>query len=266
MISKLNPIARNLGLLQVADKVRYGLTKWQTSKPRATFRKENPQVKLPPDYLMYESFQLDYQKYFYEGRQSAEWIAELLGKHTDLSKANLFDWGCGPARILRHMPDILGADVTCFGTDYNPASIEWCKANLPNINFNLNTLEASLPYPDDTMNAIYGISIFTHLSEPAHKAWFEELTRVLAPGGVLLITTMGENFRTKMTEEERSRFDKGELIVRGQVKEGHRTFSAFQPKAFMHNLIGNTELLEHIVRDPESGKAIPQDVWIVRKR
>lgn len=69
-----------------------------------------------------------------------------------------------------------------------------------------------------------------------------------------------------MSASEQTQFDKGLLIVRGNVKEGHRTFSAFQPKAFMHQLLKDVEILEHI--QPESHHAsIPaQDIWIVRKR
>jgi len=65
---------------------------------------------------------------------------------------------------------------------------------------------------------------------------------------------------------EQAQFDKGLLIVRGNVKEGHRTFSAFQPKAFMHQLLANVDILEHIQPESHNTSIPAQDIWIVRKR
>jgi len=55
------------------------------------------------------------------------------------------------------------------------------------------------------------------------------------------------------------------LVVRGKVKEGHRTYSAFQPKGFMINLFNNVEILEHIETRPGQGAWLPQDIWIIKK-
>ena len=111
--------------------------------------------------------------------------------------------------------------------------------NLPNISFNTNTLEAKLPYEDNSFDVIYGISIFTHLSEQMHFDWYKELYRVLKTNGILFLTTQGENFKLKLTQTENETFDEGSLVVRGNVKEGHRTYSAFQPNKFMKELEPN---------------------------
>jgi hypothetical protein len=39
--------------------------------------------------------------------------------------------------------------------------------------------------------------------------------------------------------------------VRGKVKVGHRTFSAFHPTKFMEKFFANVEILEHVVTKPE---------------
>ncbi|MFN6943321.1 MAG: hypothetical protein ACK4ND_00125 [Cytophagaceae bacterium] len=80
------------------------------------------------------------------------------------------------------------------------------------------------------------------------------------------LTTQGDNFTSKLTENELKEYNQGKLIVRGKVKEGHRTYSAFHPKPFMHNLFSNTNIMEHMEPIPEKGKAIPQDIWIIKKR
>ncbi|WP_291858076.1 class I SAM-dependent methyltransferase [Marinilabilia sp.] len=257
---------RQLRLIYFADWMRYFYQRFKNRKINRLFRLENPGVKLPPDYLIYESFQINYHKYFTESIESARWVVDKIRKHKTLESGNILDWGCGPGRIIRHLPGLLGDNWYCYGTDYNSKSISWCSKNLQGIEFNNNALEAQLPYPNDFFDAIYGLSIFTHLSSRMHQEWFEELHRVLKPGGVMLVTTHGANFKEKLTSRECQQFEAGELIVRGKVKEGHRTYSAFQPSAFMEKLFAKVDVLEHEVPVPEKGRWLPQDVWIVRKK
>ncbi len=261
----LSNLLRRLGLLGPGDRIRFRLEQWRNRKVNRDFRQKNPGIALPPDYLMYESFQLNYHKYFTESRSTAEWLAGLLSKHKALNHVKILDWGCGPGRIIRQLPALTGPGCSFFGTDYNARSIAWCSAHLPGIQFHKNNIEAALPYAGDYFDVIYGISIFTHLSEPAHYAWYGELMRVLAPGGILLLTTQGDNFLPKLSAAEQALYQKGQVVVRGQVKEGHRTFSAFQPPAFMRSLFAGVEILEHICLIPEPGRQLPQDIWIVKK-
>lgn len=189
-----------------------------------------------------------------------------MKKYKGHKNLKILDWGCGPGRIIRHLPEFLGDSCTFFGTDYNAGSIQWCTENLQNINFNLNGIEAKLPYPDNFFDFIYGLSVFTHLSEENHYSWRKELFRILKHDGILFITTQGDNFKIKLTPKELYKFEKGELVVRGNVKEGHRTYSAFQSDVFMKQLFENDgRILEHIKQVPIVGKYLPQDIWIVQK-
>lgn len=262
----ISAVLRSLKLLYFADLIRFRLEKFKKRKVNFTFRKNNPEVLLPPDYLMYESFQLDYRKYYTESIESAEWLVEYLSKYKKPDHLKILDWGCGPGRVVRHLPKVLGNSCEYFGTDYNEESIRWCSENLDNINFNLNTLEANLPYPDDFFDFIYGISIFTHLSEEMHYSWTKELFRILKQDGLLFLTTQGDNFKIKLTYSELEKFEKGELVVRGKVKEGHRTYSAFQPEGFMKKLFQNEKILEYVKQKPLKGQYLPQDIWIVKKK
>lgn len=261
----ISNLIRLAGLLFIADRLRFYVQKLHNRKQNKAFVSENPDIPLPPDYLIYESFRINYKKYYTDSFETARWLADHFSKHTDLNKKRILDWGCGPGRIIRYLPDVIGNGCEYFGTDYNKAWMDWCRENLPGIEFNNNTLRADLPYDDDFFDIIYGISVFTHLSEKMHYEWYNELCRILKPGGILFLTTQGDNYRVKLTAGERQRYDKNEIIVRGNVKEGHRTFSAFHPVSFMHKLFTNAEILEHIVREPEKGKWLPQDTWIIRK-
>lgn len=268
MIQKkdISGFLRKIGLLSLSDMVVFYSQKLKNREANKRFREQFPDVALPLDYLMYESFQLNYQKYYVESVESAHWLASLFGKHTDLNNKKILDWGCGPGRVIRHMPSVFGQDCSFYGTDYNKNSIEWCRKNLPNIAFNHNGLDAQLPYGDNYFDCIYGISIFTHLSEAMHHAWTKELLRVLKPGGIMLQTMQGNNFVEKLTESEQAIFKRGEIVVRGKVKEGHRMYSAFHPEPFVRQLFSAAEIIDHIKRAPENGRALPQDVWMVKKR
>jgi ubiquinone/menaquinone biosynthesis C-methylase UbiE len=257
---------RQYRLLYPLDKLRYVLEKSKNKKLNKKFKKDNPEILLPPDYLMYESFQINYSKYYFGGKTTAEWIFKLVGKHINLSGGKILDWGCGPGRLIRHMPDISNNQSSFYGTDYNKESIHWCKNNIQKVNFNHNNLEAILPYEDNTFDAIYGISIFTHLSKEMHFNWFNELKRVLKPGGVILITTQGKNFRPKLIGKEKKKFDQGELIVKGNVKEGHRTYSAFHPDPFLKLLFKDVHILDKIVISPKGKDYLPQDRWLLKKK
>lgn len=265
--SSVSKILRKLGLIYYSDRLLFHIQQRKNKKINNEFLSKNPGVVLPPDYLIYESFQINYQKYYFDSRETALWLKGHFEKYIDVENKNILDWGCGPGRVIRHLPEVVGKNCSFFGTDYNRESIEWCKNNLKSISFNLNPLSAELPYADGFMDIIYGISVFTHLSEQMHNAWYTELTRVLKPGGILLVTTQGNNFKVKLTENELKDFNEGKIVVRGNVKEGHRTFSAFHPVVFMKNLFRNDEILEHIETKPAPGMNwLPQDLWIVRKK
>jgi len=262
----ISKILRSLGLIYFTDFVRFFLEKKINKQSNIEFRKDYPDVVLPPDYLMYESFQLNYKKYYLDSIETAEWLVGHFKRHIDLENARVLDWGCGPGRVVRHMQKAIGSESSFYGTDYNKNSIEWCSKYLKDVEFNLNSLEAKLPYETGFFNVIYGISIFTHLSEQMHHDWYKELVRVLKPNGILFLTTQGDNFLSKMTEEEITAYEKDELVVRGKVKEGHRTYSAFHPKGFMEQLFKDQIVAEHIVRKQENSVVPPQDIWIVKKK
>lgn len=264
--NQISSLLRQLGLLHFADRANFQIQRFKNKQENREFVKKNPNIKLPPDYLIYESFQMNYKRYYTDSYDTAIWLTNHLKKHIKLEGKRILDWGCGPGRIIRHLPSVLNANCEFYGTDYNKKSIDWCSKNIPEIHFNNNSLHAQLPYTDNFIDVIYGISIFTHLSEQLHYNWFNELFRVLKPSGIMFLTTQGDNYRVKLTEKELQKYNRNKLVVRGNVKEGHRTFSAFHPKKFLKELFKNMEILEHIEIKPTNGKWVPQDIWIIKKK
>ena len=256
---------RWLGLIYLVDIARYSIQSLKNKRANNRFKKKYPEVKLPPDYLLYESFQINYDKYYNGGLETAKWLINLLQKHQQFKNKKILDWGCGPGRIIRHLPTLINNACEFYGTDYNKNSIEWCSKHLDNIHFNNNSLEAKLPYDDNTFDLVYGISIFTHLSEQLHYDWIQELTRIIKPKGILMLTTHGDSFKIKLSQKEKRQYESGQLVIRGNTKEGHRTYTAFQPNTFMRKIFEPYCILEHIEREGIKGQ-LHQNIWIVEKK
>jgi ubiquinone/menaquinone biosynthesis C-methylase UbiE len=254
---------RRLRLMKFLDKIRYYVSYAKSYKLRRAFYIENPNVKLPPPYFIYETFNLNYFSFYNKSIETAEWLVSYFRKYKELENLKVLDWGCGPGRVIRHLPSFMDNSCQFYGTDYNEKYIDWCIKNISNVSFTTNKLAPPLNYKNETFDIVYGISIFTHLSKEMHFAWFNELIRVLKQGGILFLTLQGNGFRNKLTEIEKKHFDSGNLVVRSKSKEGHRTFSAFQPVSFVKKLIHTNEILEHVPGEVKNGKP-QQDVWIIR--
>ncbi len=258
-------LLRRVGLIYIIDYARFTVIRQKNNSKNKAFKKRYPNESFPPPYMVYETFRLDYQRYFDSGKDTAEWIKKEIDNFKIIKNWNILDWGCGPGRVIRHLPTIIGNDCSFFGSDYNPEYVTWCAKNIPNVTFKKNELNPPLLFNTGEMDLVYGLSIFTHLSEHSHYEWIDELLRVLKPGGVLFITTHGDITKQNMIEAELGQYEKGELVTRSNVKEGHRMYVAYQPPAFMEKLFAHkAKVLSH-----QSGKqqswGLQQDLWIVEK-
>lgn len=101
----------------------------------------------------------------------------------------VLDWGVGCGRIARHLAPGLGERF--FGCDIDADNVAWCSGHLPGT-YRPSRLEPPLPFADASFDAVYGVSVFTHLRAQWEARWLEELHRVLRPGGTLLATVHGQ--------------------------------------------------------------------------
>ena len=196
--------------------------------------------------------------------QGAEWIRETLADNGAPIEAAgaLLDFGSGCGRVMRNWKDLPG---TLHGCDYNPHLVAWCAANLPFARFEENGLEPPLPYPDESFDLVYSISIFTHLDAPLQVPWIRELARVVRPGGLLLITVSGEERLRPLPIWDRVHepFEAGELVVDKPDRAGTNACAVYHPWAYVRDTLARD--LEIV--DYRSGGAVDvrQDALLMRR-
>jgi SAM-dependent methyltransferase len=102
----------------------------------------------------------------------------------------ILDWGVGCARIARFFSGAVRRRV--HGVDIDPVNIEWCRANIPDISFQVTSASPPLPFTDETFDLVYGHSVFTHIGEEDQHEWLRELARVTRRGSLCLMTILAE--------------------------------------------------------------------------
>lgn len=207
----------------------------------------------------------DIPTFLHSGAEVVEFMQELLGRHgiqTQTIRA-LLDFGCGCGRVLRHWPAVMSRAVRLYGTDYNPKLVAWGRQNLGCAEFDVNDLKPPLRYSNAQFDFIYALSVFTHLPEALQHLWLDELSRVLAPKGCLIITTHGEAYINQLTAADQTRFHAGELVVYGENDAGANVCGAYHPPRWVRErLITGFELIEHF--QPPPG-VVGQDFYLLRK-
>ena len=115
------------------------------------------------------------------------------------------------------------------------------------------------------LDAIYAVSVLTHLSAAQQDAWINELRRVLHPSGCLILTTNGEQSATILLPKELARFRNEGIVIRSGVDEGRRCFLAYHhPEYVRTHLFSGLQIYEHIPGFAEAD-TIGQDIWVLRK-
>ena len=246
----------------VIDRIAYWRRLALTAGANRAFRAAHPDFAVPPLAILWDAqATTDLAEYKRSGEESAALFWELIRTHLDPTvRSRVYEWGCGPARIVRHLA-ALAADfaVEFHASDYNSASIAWCRANLPGITFFENGLAPPLPVADGAFDVAFCRSVFTHLSAEMHGPWMAELRRVVRPGGIIILTTHGLAYRPRLTRQERARYDAGDLVVRTLGAEGRKLFAAFHPPEFVRReLLRGLSIVEH--RPGER----TQDIWVTR--
>jgi SAM-dependent methyltransferase len=126
------------------------------------------------------------------GLYEADLVADaLLSVGAEIEGAgSALDLGCSSGRVVR----VLAAafpDIRWLGCDPNVRAIEWASQNLPGVEFFLSRDEPPLSLDDGSLDFAFAISIWSHFEPQLGLRWFEEMHRLIRPGGHLVLTTHG---------------------------------------------------------------------------
>jgi ubiquinone/menaquinone biosynthesis C-methylase UbiE len=110
----------------------------------------------------------------------------------------VFDLGCGCGRLAIPFVRYLKGEGKYYGVDVWPEGIDWCREHLPEGVFHCLKVEDNYYYqearkgvkntfnlsfiPDNSVDLIFGISVFTHLVRSDIEIYLKEFKRILAPG------------------------------------------------------------------------------------
>ena len=174
----------------------------------------------------------DPQHFLDSGTRAARLILPFIAT-VEAHPAVVLDFGCGSGRTIRH----LEGSAVLHGCDPNPSLVRWCNENLPFGQFTLSRREPPLPYEDSTFHLVYGISVFTHLTETLQRAWFAELARVIVPGGTLVITTHGDALAAAaLSKRQREAYDLGRVVATYPRAAGKNLCAAYHPSGSVARL------------------------------
>lgn len=180
-------------------------------------------------------------EYLRVGRVSASTLTEALesvGIDRD-SPADVLDFGCGLGRTLRFVVD---GTWRLSGCDVDAEQVTWCRRAFPGLDLRVNAPSPPLPWSADSFDALWAVSVFTHFAESEQDAWADELARVLRPGGVAAITTMGPRalggFAQLDTPERREQLNDEGFVF-------HRGGEAFNARGAFHTRDGLETFFGH---------------------
>jgi ubiquinone/menaquinone biosynthesis C-methylase UbiE len=232
-----------------------------------TFQAANPGLKLPPARLRFDVIACSHAEYYVTtGKAMAIQMHEVMKKWSVPKSAVICEWGCGPGRILFPLAAMdTRMESKFIGTDMYPPSIKWAQSVQDgHTTFHLNKMTPPLAIPANSVDFVYAVSVFTHLSEPLTKDWLGEIMRILKPGGIFWFSAHnGQHHRHELNPAQQAALNRGEFVAIDSKHDGSQMYTGIHCPELMKTLIAaaGAELLEYQV----NGNNKYQDAWIVRK-
>ncbi len=219
------------------------------------------------------------------GEQAAAAVGEALSGRTGGVSGpaggwRVLDFGCGLGRVLRHFGEraAAGGGWELHGCDVDVATLEWSRRAFPFARFAASGTEPPLPYPDARFDAVYAVSVFTHFDADGQRRWAAELARVLASGGLAVITAMGPRAfasfpRLASVENRRRLEEEGFFFYPGVTpdsgEDGESSGAAFNVRGAFHTGAGLERFFAagfELERWTEGGLDGFQDLAVFRRR
>ena len=171
---------------------------------------------LPPPHLRYRVHRsFDIAEYEGTGRDVASSISQaFVAAGAALDGRDVLDLGSGPGRVARWLKRLHPSmRLTCV--DIDDEAVSWGQQHADDIaRFMRGDAHPPSAFASGSFDAVYCISLFTHLDEPMQDAWLAEIRRLLRPGGLLLATTHGEFATGSCSEDELKSLQRDGIVFR----------------------------------------------------
>lgn len=262
----LKKLIYTLRLSEWMDTFLYRLSSLRNRRSNTLYKKQHPEIFFPPDILLFETFQLNYQKFMQDGQLAAKEIYEWTSPYLTTTSPTLLDWGCGVGRIIRHFPT-LWPNATLYGCDINDVMIDWNRKNYLPTQFTTIGYYPPMKFESSFFDIIVGMSILTHIESKDQIEWLVELHRVTKDDGVLILSTQGKNYEKKLTGREKKVLQNAGIYTQTHILKGHRLMSTYHTTPhFTKMLAPYFTMLEMYDGDIYPHKIGGQDLWILKKK
>jgi SAM-dependent methyltransferase len=102
---------------------------------------------------------------------------------TEVGDGQVCDMGCGPGHVGRYLSDL---GVRVFGLDLSPQMVQQARKLNPDLSFREGNMLA-LDLPDESLAGIAAFYAIVNIPKESLLVVFREMSRVLRPGGLLLL-------------------------------------------------------------------------------
>jgi SAM-dependent methyltransferase len=175
------------------------------------------------------------------GTNSAEELLKCvrLAGFDPFERRRVLDFGCGCARVLRHLLP-LSARSELWGCDIDQNAIGYCRSAIGGARFVANRADPPLPFAEGAFDFVFSISIFTHLARTLHDAWVKEIRRVVSREGLVVVSLHGQQAWEKVRgsasfrDDLKLRSDEFAGAESDWSREGFALLTSVVPTAYEH--------------------------------
>jgi ubiquinone/menaquinone biosynthesis C-methylase UbiE len=116
----------------------------------------------------------------------------------------VLDFGAGVGRQVRFFSKEFPG-LKLFACDVEKSHIDWLTNAYPSVECHQSNYLPPLKFGDASLDLIYSVSIFSHITKEHASLWLNEFARIVRPGGMACLTTLGLTAnRIAGSKEERS--------------------------------------------------------------
>ena len=187
-------------------------------------------AELPPEALRMHVGRVAYAGNFWaQGLDSSDRVIEVFGEDPG---GPVLDWGCGSGRTHFWLRGHPAWAAHYRGCDVDAEAVAWLKARR-GAAVEVCGDHPPLPYPDASLEGLFCFSVLTHIHPLRHRTWYQEIRRVLKPGGRAYVTVHGDdNIHTGRVFTEAERRAYAEAGWSWSKRKGHYKHAAAVSRAF----------------------------------